>query len=199
MIPEDLKQQISDIAYEMKELTTDPLLREGLLQVFKNKIYNDAQIQAIRTAATPTLLMDIDELIESGNPHINLPPTLTRAFIDSVTKTAALASGFMNLDLENHVSEILYEGKKCLEDIVYNFPLLLGKNIPPMIGHALKEYEKIIPKFEQAYNKLNELQEAPHITDSDKEYYSGRDHLRCLPPNFPTLTNDSTPEPPPEP
>jgi len=74
----------------------------------------------------------------------------------------------------------LHNGRKCLEDITYNYPLLLDGDIPEAIERTLDTYEGIIPKLQEAYDKLNPLQENPHNPDIESKYYAGKDHLEPL-------------------
>ena len=190
MIPKELKDKIDFTSLELGEMVTDAFLWDEAIEAFANRTYNGAQIKAIMSAASPSLH---DEIEEQGT-DLNLSIPLAGALTDSARKTCLLIDGYLEQEMEDCIPEVLYNGKKCFEDIVFNFPLLLGDNIPPAIEIALESYQKKITELELLYNELNAALETPHTPDPKKLYYNGREHLQPLPADFATLT-ETPPEP----
>ncbi|MFP4098858.1 MAG: hypothetical protein ACLFU1_08775 [Alphaproteobacteria bacterium] len=197
MIPQD---KIDDIANELEKASNEDHLLEVKTEIetsLQNAPLNDIQIQALRDQATPTLLIELEKALDPSQEE-QLSNVITRAFVDPVRKTGQLIKGYADIGVFAPLPQILDQGILCLKDIANNARLLFDLEDTTAIKEMVERYEAAISKMHPLYKKLNTHLGTPYTPDPSKDYADGRDHLRQLPENFATLTQDSiayAPEP----
>jgi len=181
MIPEELKEELREINTIITSIVTDARLFEALQQALEEREYNGAQLQDIHDNATETLFQAVD----GGS----LAHSLAKGFTDPMMKaTQNIGTGISVIDfMHKPASRGLYNGGKLLGDIIYNYPMLLGDDMPEIVKETLDTYKNLIPRLQKAYEKLNTDQENPYNPDLGLPYYNGCDHLNRLDEDFETL------------
>ncbi len=180
---------LNDISEKIIGITKNQIIRDTLRQAFDNIEFNEPQIAAIKEAFTPSLLSYLPEEITE---------CLTATFIDSPAQTLGMIKSAIAVGAEDIALTNLYDGQLCLRDIVYNYPLLLGDDMPEIIESTIETYETIISDAGNLYDRINAVQRNPAKPNKDRNYYDGRDHLKPLPEDFLSLTPaapDAAPEP----
>lgn len=151
-LSEHFKTQAGRISDALRALTgtrgdwTDDL--EAALSVAD---FNEAQLAAIRAAATPTCLQDLGDG-QGGIVSHTLSQKLTHAFKDPVQNSAFFlhlyAAGKMQ-GSEREALTVLTQARGVLRDIVHNYPLMLREDMPGTVRQILDRYEQeILPQME---------------------------------------------------
>lgn len=113
--------------------------------------FNEAQLAAIRAAATPTCLQDLGDG-QGGIVDHTLAQKLTHAFKDPVQNSALFMQLFSNGfygDSEREVLTMMTQARGAIRDIVHNYPLMLREDMPGTIRQILDRYEQeILPQMD---------------------------------------------------
>lgn len=177
MLNDKFREQAKDIAETLQDLTKRGHWTYALSDALISKEFeqNEVQLAAIKAASTPTMFADNNTLSSS----------LTHAFRDPILKNSMLM-GFVKDDIydEEETMNILVQTQGLLEDIVFNYTLLLGEDMPDNVQSILDEYQNaIIPNLDfiidYLANKAGLDADAFKFDANDIE--EGYEHLQRLP------------------
>jgi hypothetical protein len=155
---ENFKAQAGAISDALRAMTgtrgawTDDL--EAALSVAD---FNEAQMAAIRAAATPTCLQDLGDG-QGGVVDHTLAQKLTHAFKDPVQNSALFmhlfANGFYG-ESEREVLTMMTQARGAIRDIIHNYPLMLREDMPGSIRQILDCYEQeVLPQLDTMIAEL---------------------------------------------
>lgn len=155
---ENFKAQAGAISDSLRAMTgtrgawTDDL--EAALSVAD---FNEAQMAAIRAAATPTCLQDLGDG-QGGIVDHTLSEKLTHAFRDPVQNSALFLHLFAEGKMEGSEREVLTvlsQARGAIRDIVHNYPLMLREDMPGTIRQILDCYEQeVLPQLDTMIAEL---------------------------------------------
>ena len=180
MLSDKFKDQATNIAEKLSTLIERGEWTHALTEALtaKNFAANDEQMNAIKNAATPTMLSDQSPLSHS----------LTHAFRDPIQKSATFMS-FIQEEVyeEDETLNILMQTHDFLDDIVTNYTQMLGGDMPEGVKNIIDEYrDTIIPELsfmiDYAANQADiDIDTFKFDTGEDDE---GVEHLERLPENI---------------
>ncbi len=199
---EKIYLELKELANQMAAIINTPDLNDAFKQQLPESLdYNSGHLKAIEENATPTLKniafgkWDADSPREERLARISL--TLHEAFTDPIAKVSQNISNGVAMEMDTLVLKNLDDAKKCILDITFNAHKIFYNGMPTAINKATVSYERLIPKIEAAFSKLNEFQDSPYEANPDKNYYDGKNHLRRMPDDFillPEATVEVSPE-----
>ena len=166
----------------LRDLSADGVWRNDLQSALSRIEFSEAQVDAIRQAATPSFL----DGYTSGQGVAILPTLkeeLTHAFTDSVRNSAFCMDMISDprLQLEDDFAlRVLTRARMALREIVHNYPRLLGPEMPDSVEEILSAYEEeVLPQM----NAL--IRDLAAETGIDPDSIAPVDtwqHLHALPP-----------------
>ncbi|MBK6895436.1 MAG: hypothetical protein IPH06_02435 [Alphaproteobacteria bacterium] len=176
------KQQATSLYLQLRDLSADGDWRFDLERAFSARQFNAPQLQAIGAAATPTCLSNITDGKGRTVP-LSLSYNLTHAFTDPVRNSAQSIQilGDDLIDVKADFSlGVLVRARYALRDIVQNYPLLLGKEMPPSVGEIITTYRtEVLPQVDGLIDDLARKTGIDPGTIAEAQHWQ---HLRALPP-----------------
>ncbi len=167
---------------KLRDLSADGDWRFDLQSALSGIEYSDVQVDAIKRSATPSFL--------NGNTGSNgaavfpkLREELTHAFTDSVRNSAFCMDMISDprLKLDNDFAmRVLTRARMALREIVYNYPRLLGSEMPGSVQQILNAYENdALPMLDSLIGDLSEESGINPDTITPADTWQ---HLHTLPP-----------------
>ena len=185
----DLREPIKDIAREMYRLTAGDEWREDLEVTLSVRDFTEPQIEAMKSVASPTCRQAFNALSPDSDaaeddPADALSQILTHALRDPVLKAARtfelFGDGMLDSDDPDFVLTMIVQVRTMLREVVQNYPLLLGEDMPGSVQKMLDGFEdELLPRLDElaaeieAHSALDPEQIAPG---------NGWEHLHALPP-----------------
>ena len=174
-----MNQDVQTLCQDLMDLLKppNPKLQAALTDALASIKLTESQMRTLEHCATPSLmLMPFFNAEAQGNLW---PQRLTHAFNDPVVKRINLL--IMDMMPEEIHEQSAIDLRQALKDISYNYRLILGDKIPPLIDHILTTYEtESIP----ALDKICKPFEDKYKPELDK----GVEHIAWLPEKWPSLS-----------
>lgn len=179
---EHVRARVGLLFEKLRDLSADGDWRFDLKHALSGVEFSDVQVNAIRQVATPSFLKDFTA--GDGTPLVpTLKDELLHAFTDSVRNSAFCMDMISDarLQLEDDFAlRVLTRARMALREIMYNYPRLLGPEMPESVQHILSSYEDdVLPLMDAVISDLAEE------TGIDPETIAPADtwqHLHALPP-----------------
>lgn len=180
MLNNKFREQAKNIAETLDDLNKRGHWTYALNDALGTKEFeqNSVQFAAIKAASTPTMLTGKDSLSSS----------LTHAFRDPILKNSMLI-GFIKDGIydDDDTMNILVQTQGFLKDIVSNYTLLLGEDMPDDVQKIIREYEDtIIPELDLMidYASSQTGLDAKNFQFDANNNEDGYEHLQRLPENI---------------
>lgn len=184
----DTRSKIHDVAQRLAALMEDGVWKEDLEVGLAVQEFSGAQIEAMKAAASPTCRNNFNALAEGSGEEVQekISEILTHAFRDPVLKAAMyltlFGEGKIAADDPHKALLMVTQARDMMREVVHNYPLLLGEEMPGSVRDILDAYEReILPELEEAVAAFSA---ESGVDPSAIPVAVGWEHLHALPPEI---------------
>ncbi len=181
---DDFKKAVGNISKNLREITTSDYWEEDLEIALETIELTPKQIEIIKSLSTDTLFNDKNDSIMA----LSIEQRLVHAFKDPAVKMGMMFEhASLGAFSDEDTMRLLLETRNALEDIIHNYTMMLGENMPRSVSDILEEYSK--NTLVQLNNQIFELSKETGINADDIELgNNGWEHISKLPEN--AFTNE---------
>ncbi len=138
-MPQDFSNAIKDLAKKVETtLKKDSCLSEDLEMSLSVREFTDAQIKTVKEHATQTTFHNVRDG-DGKEIESTFEQNLTHSFKDPISN-GAMTMSFLASDSQLSF-EATVKTRNALDDIIYNYQILLGEDMPGSVAKVLEYYE----------------------------------------------------------